>query len=73
MKLVLVDCFTYRGLPASRRRHAAPLSDRDELITTGMKRLSGSIRLHNSSGMIQDGCWPFPAGAVNHRMITFIP
>jgi hypothetical protein len=38
MKVVLVDCIIYRGLPRYRRRHAAPSPDRDEPITIRMKR-----------------------------------
>jgi hypothetical protein len=38
MKVVLVDCLIYRGLPRSRRRHAAPSPDRDLSATTRMKR-----------------------------------
>jgi hypothetical protein len=38
MKVVLVDCLIYRGLPRSRRRHTAPSSDRDLSATNRMKK-----------------------------------
>jgi hypothetical protein len=38
MKVVLVDCLIYRGLPRCQRCHAAASPDRDEPITTRMKR-----------------------------------
>ena len=37
MKLVLVDCFIYRGPLRVQGRHAAARSDRDEPLTTRMK------------------------------------
>jgi hypothetical protein len=38
MKRILVDRFIYRGLLRYQRRHAAPSPDRDEPITTRMKK-----------------------------------
>jgi hypothetical protein len=38
MKVVLVDCLIYRGLPRYRQRHAAPSPDRDEPTTIRMKK-----------------------------------
>jgi hypothetical protein len=38
MKVVLVDCLIYRGLPRSQRRHAAPSPEHDQSVTTRMKR-----------------------------------
>jgi hypothetical protein len=41
--VVLVDCLIYRGLGCFRRRHAAPLPERDQSATTGMKRLNEDL------------------------------
>jgi hypothetical protein len=38
MKVVLVDCLIYQGLLCYQRRRAAASPDRDEPITTRMKR-----------------------------------
>ena len=38
MKVVLVDCLIYQGLLCYQRRRAAGSPDRDEPITTRMKR-----------------------------------
>jgi hypothetical protein len=38
MKVVLVDCLIYQGLLYRQRRRAAGSPDRDEPITTRMKR-----------------------------------
>jgi hypothetical protein len=37
MKVVLVDCLIYRGLPRYRQRHAVMQSDRDEPVAARMK------------------------------------
>jgi hypothetical protein len=43
MKVVLVDCLIYQGLLCYQERRAAGSPDRDEPITTRMKRAHGSL------------------------------
>jgi hypothetical protein len=43
MKVVLVDCLIYRGLLRCQRRHAAASPDRDEPLTTRMKKAHYTI------------------------------
>jgi hypothetical protein len=38
MKVVLVDCLIYQGLPWSQRQHAATSPERDRATTTRMKK-----------------------------------
>jgi hypothetical protein len=45
MKVVLVDCLIYRGLLRCQRRHAAASPDRDEPLTTRMKKAQCSYKL----------------------------
>jgi hypothetical protein len=50
MKVVLVDCLIYQGLLYRQRRRAAGSPDRDEPITTRMKRAQGTGPAADSNG-----------------------